>query len=105
MNEFLYLQWHYKCADLRPWDPRTDLRQYEADYKIQTKTCHTAPMVRTASIINSEPIILQADSRSSLAGRKKTKRIAAARKTDHADLSDSSHSTAGVRRSAVSNVK
>lgn len=52
-------------------------------------------MVRTASIINSEPIILQADSRSSLAARKKTKRMLSSRKTstpDCIDGSDSSHS-------------
>lgn len=64
-------------------------------------------MVRTASIINSEPIILQADSRSSMAARNKAKRLAARQATtpDHADLTDSSHSTAGVRRSAAPNVK
>ncbi|KAG4075696.1 hypothetical protein HA402_003521 [Bradysia odoriphaga] len=87
-------QWHYKCADLRPWDPRNDLRQFESNYKIQTKTRHQAPMVRTASIISSEPIILQADSRSSLAALKKTKRILGRKIStpDLVDASDSSHS-------------
>ncbi|XP_058455547.1 oxysterol-binding protein-related protein 8 isoform X2 [Malaya genurostris] len=60
-------QYHYKYADLRPWDPRNDLRQYECNYRIQTKTRHQAPMVRTASVISTEPLsILQAESRSSL---------------------------------------
>ncbi|XP_037026571.1 oxysterol-binding protein-related protein 8 isoform X4 [Bradysia coprophila] len=87
-------QWHYKCADLRPWDPRNDLRQFESNYKIQTKTRHQAPMVRTASIISSEPIILQADSRSSLAALKKSKRILSRKIStpDLVDASDSSHS-------------
>ncbi|KAL5283979.1 OSBPL8 family protein [Megaselia abdita] len=47
-------QWIYKYADLRPWDPRNDVRQYEADYRILTKTRHQAPMIRKASIISSE---------------------------------------------------
>ncbi|EAT37534.1 AAEL010483-PA [Aedes aegypti] len=60
-------QYHYKYADLRPWDPRNDLRQHESNYRIQTKTRHQAPMVRTASVVSTEPLsILQAESRSSL---------------------------------------
>lgn len=62
-------QWHYKFADLRPWDPRNDLRQFEADYKIQTKTRHQGmPMVRTASIVSAtEPFaLMQTDSRQTL---------------------------------------
>lgn len=54
-------------------------------------------MVRTASIISSEPIILQAESRSSLA-LKKTKRLLGSRKLSTPDLidgSDSSHSNSG----------
>lgn len=65
-------------------------------------------MVRTASIINQEPIILQVDSRTSLGARKKTKRLLGSRQSatpDHEDLTDSSHSTAGIRRTAVPNVK
>ena len=30
----------YSYSDLRPWDPRTDLFQYECDYIIATKTRH-----------------------------------------------------------------
>ncbi|XP_065088867.1 oxysterol-binding protein-related protein 8 isoform X2 [Ochlerotatus camptorhynchus] len=96
-------QYHYKYADLRPWDPRNDLRQYECNYRIQTKTRHQAPMVRTASVVSAEPLsILQAESRGSL---RKTRMVVAgtvlkARKisstTSTPDLndpnSDSSHS-------------
>lgn len=64
-------QWHYKYADLRPWDPRNDLLQYEGNFKIQTKTKHQAPIVRTASIVSSEPMnILKTESRGSLAARR-----------------------------------
>lgn len=107
-NKIRLLQWHYKCADLRPWDQRNDLRQYESNFQILTKTTHVAPIVRTASIINSEPIILQADSRSTLvaaaavAHRKKGKRLVlGSRKISSPELvdeTDSSNSTAGRMR-------
>ncbi|KAI8130643.1 Oxysterol-binding protein-related protein 8 [Lucilia cuprina] len=48
-------KWIYKYADLRPWDPRNDVKQYEWDYKVLTKTRHQAPMVRTASIVSVDP--------------------------------------------------
>lgn len=48
-------QWVYKHSDLRPWDPRNDLYQYEYEYKILTRTKHPTPMIRTASIISVEP--------------------------------------------------
>ncbi|XP_063704388.1 oxysterol-binding protein-related protein 8 isoform X4 [Culicoides brevitarsis] len=94
--------WHYKYADLRPWDPNNDLKQYESGYRIQTKTKHQAPMVRTASIISSEPMtLLQADSRTSLQALKaQRKALAASRKIssnstpDHtANTSDDSNET------------
>lgn len=81
-------QWHYKYADLRPWDLRNDLRQYESNYRIVTKTKHHAPMVRTASIVSSEPItLLQTDSRSSLAVLKNTKRVLSSRKLSQSQTS------------------
>nr|XP_029723351.1 oxysterol-binding protein-related protein 8-like isoform X2 [Aedes albopictus] len=96
-------QYHYKYADLRPWDPRNDLRQYESNYRIQTKTRHQAPMVRTASVVSTEPLsILQAESRGSLRKSRmvvagtvlKTRKISS--NTSTPDLndpnSDSSHS-------------
>lgn len=47
-------QWVYKHSDLRPWDPRNDLYQYEYEYKILTRTKHPTPMIRTASIVGVE---------------------------------------------------
>nr|XP_036217325.1 oxysterol-binding protein-related protein 8 isoform X2 [Bactrocera oleae] len=43
-------QWMYTYADLRPWDQRNDLKQYEANYKVLTKTRHRAPMVKHKSL-------------------------------------------------------
>lgn len=98
-------QWHYRHADLRPWDLRNDMRQYESEYRVQTKTRHKAPMVRTASIISSEPItIMQADSRSTLAGIKREKRreLSSRKISSSPDVgdnqSDSSHSDGSTRR-------
>lgn len=54
-QDFKTGQWVYKHSDLRPWDPRNDLYQYEHDYIIRTKTKHPAPMIRTASIVSVEP--------------------------------------------------
>lgn len=48
-------QWVYKHSDLRPWDPRNDLYQFEHNYVIQTRTKHATPMIRTASIVSVEP--------------------------------------------------
>uniref|UniRef100_A0A1A9UF02 Oxysterol-binding protein n=1 Tax=Glossina austeni TaxID=7395 RepID=A0A1A9UF02_GLOAU len=48
-----------KYADLRPWDPRNDVKQYEIDYKVLTKTRHLAPMVRTASIVSVPAQVLR----------------------------------------------
>jgi len=42
----------YKHADIRPWDPRNDLLQYEKDYVVCTKTRHKTPMIRTQSIVS-----------------------------------------------------
>ncbi|XP_050317666.1 oxysterol-binding protein-related protein 8 isoform X5 [Bactrocera neohumeralis] len=51
-------QWMYNYADLRPWDQRNDLKQYEANYKVLTKTRHRAPMVRNPSIVTADPMQL-----------------------------------------------
>ncbi|KRF83462.1 oxysterol-binding protein-related protein 8 isoform X5 [Drosophila virilis] len=41
-----YGQWIYKYSDLRPWDVRNDVRQYECDYKVITETRNkTVPVV------------------------------------------------------------
>lgn len=44
-------EWVYKHSDLRPWDPRNDVIQYECDCIIRTKTRLKTPVVRTSSII------------------------------------------------------
>ncbi|XP_011184355.1 oxysterol-binding protein-related protein 8 isoform X3 [Zeugodacus cucurbitae] len=51
-------KWMYNYADLRPWDQRNDLKQYEANYKVLTKTRHRAPMVRNPSIVTADPMQL-----------------------------------------------
>ena len=33
-------EWLYKYSDMRPWDQQTDFFQYEAEFKILTKTKH-----------------------------------------------------------------
>ena len=42
--------WQYRSADVRPWDLRNDLVQYENNFVIATKTRHRTPMIRAASI-------------------------------------------------------
>jgi len=42
----------YKNADIRPWDTRNDLYQYEHNYIVCTKTRHKTPMIRTQSIVS-----------------------------------------------------
>ena len=42
----------YKHADMRPWDPRNDVMQYESNYQLLTKTRHKTPMMRTQSIVS-----------------------------------------------------
>ena len=43
-------QWVYKHSDLRPWDPRNDLYQYEHNFTISTRTKHPTVLIRTNSI-------------------------------------------------------
>ena len=45
-------QYEYKHADIRAWDPMTDLYQYETDFVVRTKTKLKTPMVRTQSIVS-----------------------------------------------------
>ncbi|XP_034940040.1 oxysterol-binding protein-related protein 8 isoform X2 [Chelonus insularis] len=70
--------WIYRHADIRPWDPRNDVVQYEHDYIIRTKTRHKTPIMRTGSIVSADPQsqmpLLQAESRSSLSVLKSSKR-------------------------------
>ncbi|TDG49985.1 hypothetical protein AWZ03_003495 [Drosophila navojoa] len=49
-----YGEWIYKYADLRPWDVRNDVRQYECDYKVLTETRNkTVPIVHGTELIRS----------------------------------------------------
>ncbi|XP_067206499.1 oxysterol-binding protein-related protein 8 isoform X2 [Linepithema humile] len=70
--------WVYRHADVRPWDPRNDVVQYEENYVVRTKTRHKTPIMRTGSIVSTEPQsqipLLQAESRSSLSVLKSSKR-------------------------------
>ncbi|CAG2108237.1 unnamed protein product [Medioppia subpectinata] len=48
--------WLYISADIRPWDIRTDVKQYENEYVIQTITRHRTPnlaVVSTGSVTTS----------------------------------------------------
>ncbi|XP_057340280.1 oxysterol-binding protein-related protein 8 isoform X5 [Microplitis mediator] len=73
--------WIYRHADIRPWDPRNDVVQYEQDYIVRTKTRHKTPIMRTGSIVSSDPQsqyhefwAKHAESRSSLSVLKSSKR-------------------------------
>jgi hypothetical protein len=55
LQDLISGHWMYKHADLRPWDPRNDVCQYEYNYIIQTKTRHQTPMIRTSSIVSVDP--------------------------------------------------
>jgi len=41
--------WVYKYKDLRPWDPCTDVKQYEHQGVIKSQTKHRIPMVKRTS--------------------------------------------------------
>ncbi|KMQ97379.1 oxysterol-binding protein 8 [Lasius niger] len=47
--------WVYRHADVRPWDPRNDVVQYEENYMVRTKTRHKTPIMRTGSIVSTDP--------------------------------------------------
>ncbi|XP_030756214.1 oxysterol-binding protein-related protein 8 [Sitophilus oryzae] len=86
-QDFKSGQWVYKHSDLRPWDPRNDLYQYEYEYKILTRTKHPTPMIKTASIISVDPQQV-GESRSSA---KVTKRkIATKQISSDVDVNDTS---------------
>jgi len=64
----------YKHGDIRPWDVRNDLFQYERNYVVCTKTRHKTPMIRTQSIVSvMEDGKAITDRVSSVARRRKTR--------------------------------
>lgn len=86
-------QWVYKQSDLRPWDPRNDLFQYEHNYVVSTRTKHMPPMssavhqLSTASLVSVE----DAHSRSADVGGKvsgKRKKLAAKQVSSDVDGRD-----------------
>jgi len=83
----------YKHADIRPWDTRNDLQQYENNYIVCTKTRHKTPMIRTQSIVS----VLDADKPpnervSSISRRRKTRDLENKKQRSQ----DSDTSNAGV---------
>lgn len=99
-------QWLYKWADLRPWDIRNDVRQFESSYRIQTKTKHQAPIVRTASIVSSEPLsILKTESRGSLAARRALNSIQNVAASATSDRLDGINSDSSAEDTLVSGSK
>ncbi|XP_058806825.1 oxysterol-binding protein-related protein 8 isoform X3 [Phymastichus coffea] len=86
--------WIYRHADIRPWDPRNDLVQYEHDYIVSTKTRHKTPIMRTGSIVSMEPQsqlpLLLAESRSSLSVLKSSKR----QLTNNHPITEAAHDSA-----------
>jgi len=95
-------QWVYKHSDLRPWDPRNDLYQYEHDYVIQTKTKHPAPMIRTASIVSVELQPNETRTSTLKAGKRKvtTKQI-----SSDADVNDSATTSEEFHSDSTHSVK
>ncbi|KAH8383358.1 hypothetical protein KR009_008152, partial [Drosophila setifemur] len=112
-----YGQWVYKYADLRPWDARNDVRQFECEFKVLTQTRHkSVPIVHGAELIHPLRSSLETLSRSqrqSTAGKmqpggssapkaKNKSLVLAPRDTN----SDSSQSPQGaVKRSSSSSIK
>lgn len=99
-------QWVYKYSDLRPWDPRNDMYQYENYYIIKTRTKHPAPMIRTSSIVSVEH--QSSDTRSSTlkVGKRKvaTKQVSSDADVNSASESDEYHSDSTQSMTKVPNV-
>lgn len=113
-----YGQWVYKYADLRPWDSRNDVRQYECDYKVLTQTRHkSVPIIHGGELMHPLRPTLETISRSqrqSNAGPGNQPGGTAAPKAKNKSLvlaprdtnSDSSQSPQGaVKRSSTSAIK
>ncbi|KAH8243815.1 hypothetical protein KR032_010415, partial [Drosophila birchii] len=110
-----YGQWMYKYADLRPWDSRNDVRQYECQFKVLTQTRHkSVPIVQSSDGIHPPRGSLEKLSRTqrqsvtvqaggSLAPKAKNKSLVL---TPRDTNSDSSQSPQGVvKRNSSSAIK
>jgi len=84
----------YKHADVRPWDPRNDLLQYEKNFIACTRTRHKTPMIRTQSIVSVMEAGKGASERvSSISRRRKTRELEVSQHRSQ----DSDTSTPGVQ--------
>ncbi|KAH8388468.1 hypothetical protein KR093_007458 [Drosophila rubida] len=87
-------QWVYKYADLRPWNPSNDVRQYECDFKVLTQTrASVAPL--------EEPIIRTRKQMAPAAAKAKNKSLALGSRDTNSDSSQSPH---GTKRGSVKNL-
>ncbi len=48
-------EWLYNYSDLRPWDPQTDMFQYESNFKIITKAKHNLIKLSNHCIVHTSP--------------------------------------------------
>lgn len=95
-------KYSYKNADVRPWDGRNDLYQYENNYTVCTKTRHKTPMIRTQSIVS----VLDADKPpnervSSISRRQKSRREIENKKQRSQDSDTSNAGCGGPPTSAI----
>ncbi|XP_019880749.1 oxysterol-binding protein-related protein 8 [Aethina tumida] len=95
-------QWVYKHSDLRPWDPRNDLYQYEYNYVIGTRTKHPTPMIRTASIISVEPNTVETRSSTLKVSKRK---MAPKQVSSDADVNDSATTSEEFHSDSTQSVK
>ncbi|XP_062121908.1 oxysterol-binding protein-related protein 8 isoform X8 [Drosophila sulfurigaster albostrigata] len=91
-----YGQWVYKYADLRPWNPRNDVRQYECDYKVLTQTRVSE------TTADEEPIIRTRQPMATKVAKAKNKTLVLGPRDTN---SDSSQSPQGAKRGSNSSVK
>ncbi|XP_045481255.1 oxysterol-binding protein-related protein 8 isoform X2 [Harmonia axyridis] len=99
-------RWVYMHSDLRPWDPRNDLYQYEFDYVISTRTKHLTPMIRTSSIISVDPQqqYLQGETRS-LSMKISKRKIPQKQVSSDADINDSATTSEEFHSDSTQSVK
>ncbi|KAL7729826.1 hypothetical protein ACLKA6_014686 [Drosophila palustris] len=103
-----YGQWIYKYADLRPWDARSDVRQYECDFKVLTQKrlksvtdADDEPVIRPR-----KPMVLVGTGGVSKATKAKNKSLVLAPRDTNSDSSQSPQGAAkrGSNTSSVKNL-
>ncbi|KAH8280158.1 hypothetical protein KR018_012563 [Drosophila ironensis] len=111
-----YGHWVYKYADLRPWDSRNDVRQYECQYKVLTQTRNkSVPIVHASDMLHPKRSSLETLtlsqrqlSKGTMAGaasilKAKNKSLALAPRDTNSDSSQSPQGA--VKRSSSSALK